>query len=63
MEQEIIQRLLIETGVGAIIDIECQWNNCIARLRMNVLVAVGAGLFGSLKALTPGNNTPNKSVF
>ncbi|KZZ84724.1 MgtC/SapB family protein [Bacillus sp. SJS] len=45
MEYEILVRLLTAVFLGIVIGIERQWHKCIAGLRTNVLVAVGACLF------------------
>lgn len=57
MEYEITLRLLIATSVGAFIGIERQWNHCIAGLRTNILVAVGACLFVLIGSFTSIDHT------
>ncbi|MES5893545.1 MULTISPECIES: MgtC/SapB family protein [Bacillus cereus group] len=60
MELDILLRLLVAILVGAMIGLERQWHNCIAGLRTNILVSVGAALFVLLSVLTPTDNTPTR---
>lgn len=57
MELEMIARLLTALFLGIIIGIERQWHQCLAGLRTNVLVAVGACLFVLLEALGDGHSS------
>ena len=50
MEYEIIIRMLTAVSLGFIIGLERQWHNCIAGLRTNILVTIGACLFVLLEA-------------
>ncbi|MBS2968110.1 MgtC/SapB family protein [Metabacillus sp. KIGAM252] len=57
MEYEILVRLLTAVFLGIVIGIERQWHKCIAGLRTNVLVAVGACLFVMLDFASGGESS------
>jgi putative Mg2+ transporter-C (MgtC) family protein len=42
---DVIQRLLLAAGLGAVIGLEREWNQKAAGLRTNTLIALGAALF------------------
>ncbi|MEH7484849.1 MgtC/SapB family protein [Neobacillus drentensis] len=60
MEYEIITRMLSAVIFGIIIGIERQWHNCIAGLRTNVLVSIGACLFVLLEGLSTVDHEPKR---
>jgi putative Mg2+ transporter-C (MgtC) family protein len=60
MEYEIIIRMLTAVSLGFFIGLERQWHNCIAGLRTNILVTIGACLFVLLDAPSSMNNESNR---
>lgn len=42
---EVIQRLLLAAGLGALVGLEREWSQKSAGLRTNTLISLGAGLF------------------
>ncbi|HSL21200.1 MAG TPA: MgtC/SapB family protein [Vicinamibacterales bacterium] len=42
---EVIQRLLLAAGLGALVGLEREWSQKSAGLRTNTLIALGAGMF------------------
>jgi putative Mg2+ transporter-C (MgtC) family protein len=60
LEYDIIFRMFTAVFLGILIGVERQWHNCIAGLRTNILVSIGACLFVLLEASSINDFEPKR---